>query len=128
MRGIDQTCKQMATVVLLVSGALVLVPTAASAQFNIPFNFNPFLHGGGHSSHSSHHSKSSSSSSSSKDKDASSDQDSSSDQDVKSDNKGGRRQTSASSHDNSSAGDVTPPSKTPAKSSNSDDPVFAPLR
>jgi CHAT domain-containing protein/tetratricopeptide (TPR) repeat protein len=96
MRRIDQTCKQMAMAVVLVSGTLVLVPTAASAQFDIGGITGSALmqlhrYGGYRSGYSSsHHSKTHESSkrdSSDKDKNKNKDKDASdqqsSDQDAK---------------------------------------------
>jgi hypothetical protein len=138
MRGIDQTCKHVALALALVSGALVLLPTAASAQFDIGGIIGAFGHryGGYHSGHSSssHHAKSQSSKRDSSDKDAadqdSSDQDAKAD--IKSDSKPSRRQTSAPApaRDNSqsAATDTPPPVKVVPTKTNGDEPAFSPSR
>jgi hypothetical protein len=136
MRGMDQTCKRVALAVVLVSGTLVLVPTVASAQFDIGGIIGGLGHryGGYRSGHSSsHHPKSHESSRrESSDKEAS-DQDSS-DQDakvdVKNDSKGSRRQTSAPAHDSSQsvATDTQPPVKVVPSKPSGDEPAFSPSR
>jgi hypothetical protein len=132
MRGIDQTFRHVALAVGLVSGTLVLLPTAASAQFDIGGIIGAFGHRY-HSGHSSsHHAKTQSSKRDSSDKDAadqdSSDQDAKAD--IKSDSKPSRRQTSAPARDNSqsAATDTPPPIKVVPTKSNGDEPAFSPSR
>jgi hypothetical protein len=125
MRGIDQSSRQLALAIVLVSGASLLVPTAAAAQFNIP-NI-PFISpfGGYRSGHSSsRHIKPSKPAPS---KQEATDSDTSSDQNGKNDGKPPRKQTSAPAVDTSQPLNDPPGKVVPSKSTG-DEPSFSPSR
>ncbi|MGD0024330.1 MAG: hypothetical protein ABSC37_06835 [Xanthobacteraceae bacterium] len=131
MRGIGNSLLGTASVIVLLSGTLMLVPNEASAQFNIEGLIGGAMgHGfyGGSRHRATRHGRVHESSKRAREREDAKDEDSS-DHDAKADSKPERRQLSAPSKDDSQA---SAPAATAGKprpdNAQNDEPSFAPSR